>query len=191
MQVLYSLRRTWIQCEFSLSSFYNYKCLRCLDRHRLHAKVDDDSADIKTQCCLVHEFSKIVFPPVVDPFHIRSNTCLQKIGLDTLLTFRQLHQTRQAATGVRTARISPTAAVPQTPQIRRNILRKLTQVLKLEEEVAPDSGVERSTRWTGTTTGGNSANAALAFDMDAKRSLVRMSDKNGSFRTYIGIIRGL
>ena len=57
-------------------------------------------------------------------------------------------------------------------RIRQKILKELWQVLKLEEDVAPGSGVERNTQWTGATKTllkGNASNAAVVSDMDAKR----------------------
>ena len=92
------------------------------------------------------------------------------------MSLRRQHQTHQAASGIRTQQLSPNEAVPQTTRIRRKILQELCQVLKLEEDVAPSSGVERNTRWTGVAktlqaSKGNASNAAVVSDMDEKKVL--------------------
>jgi hypothetical protein len=136
----------------------------------------------------VDSVATIALPPVQledqfteHPSHHDSKPGPQAFGLknlsaknfDSLVSLRRQHQTRQAASGVRTQQLSPTEAVPQTTRIRRKILQELWQVLKLEEDhVAPGSGVERNTRWTGvakTLSKGNASNAAVVSDMDAKK----------------------
>jgi hypothetical protein len=125
----------------------------------------------------------VALPPVQDPFteatehHTRSKpfglgNLSTNVDFTSLVSLRRQHQTRQAAAGVRTQQLSPTEAVPQTTRIRQKILRELSQVLKLEEDVAPGSGVERNTRWTGvakTLSKGNASNAAVVSDIDAKK----------------------
>ena len=128
---------------------------------------------------------KVALPPVQDPFTDSESDRLghsKPFGLGklssndldfaTLVSLRRQHQTRQAASGIRTRQISPTEVVPQTTRIRRKILQELSQVLKLEEDVAPSSGVERNARWTGvakTPSKGNASNAAVVSDIDAKK----------------------
>ena len=59
-----------------------------------------------------------------------------------LVSLQCQHQTHHATSGVCTQKVSPTEAMPQTTHICREILQELWQVLKLEEDVAPGSGVE-------------------------------------------------
>ena len=146
---------------------------------------------------------KVALPPVQDPFTDSKSDRLghsKPFGLGklssndldfaTLVSLRRQHQTRHAASGIRTQQLehSPTEVVPQTTRIRRKILQELSQVLRLEEDVAPSSGVERSTRWTGvakTLSKGNASNAAVVSDIDAKKVRLTLTQGITIILTYI------
>jgi hypothetical protein len=167
-----------------------------VSRNALHfeTQTESDEQGIEMERMKIEEYQKkkflVVLPPVQDPFtdsrHHDSTSKPFQVGLQVqagnlsanffdftpLVSLRRQHQTRQAASGVRTQQLSPTEAVPQTTRIRRKILQELQQVLKLEEDVAPGSGVERNTRWTGVAkilSKGNASNAAVVSDIDAKK----------------------
>lgn len=88
---------------------------------------------------------------------------------------RREHQTKQAATGVRTKKVK-TDSSPETT-MRGKIIRELHEVLKeVQDDVAIGTGADRGRRWTDNSTPaapiilpGNAANAALAAATVAKK----------------------
>ena len=101
----------------------------------LHFETENDEQNIEmpVEHMKVEEYQKRMFivalPPVQleDPFHEPHSKPLGlgilsplAKGLDftPLVSLQRQHQTRHAATGVRTQQLSPTEAVPQTMCIR-------------------------------------------------------------------------
>ena len=168
-----------------------------LSSNTLHFETESDEQGIETERTRIEEYQKkkFIVAPVQDPFtECRSKTLglgnlsLKNLDFTPLVSLRRQHQTRHAASGIRTQQLSPNEVVPETTRIRRKILQELWQVLKLEEDVAPGSGVERNTRWTGvakTLSKGNASNAAVVSDMDAKKVQLEQLEDITIKLTYI------
>ncbi|KAH7904198.1 hypothetical protein BJ138DRAFT_1240158 [Hygrophoropsis aurantiaca] len=96
------------------------------------------------------------------------------MDLQALVEIRRKHETRQA---------KMTEAPPKEVTIRTNLIREFEAVLKEQQDRSIGTGVERATRWTGssnrpTTTSsglpsGNAANAASVAKAAAKKALNR------------------
>ncbi|KAL6306598.1 hypothetical protein BKA93DRAFT_885233 [Sparassis latifolia] len=108
------------------------------------------------------------------------------VDIRELITLRRSHQTKQAASGVRTR--GQTDDAGQSP--RRLLLRQFQDIIKQEQERGVGSGLERAARWknpgisgssedTSTSTAadreksGNAANAAAVATSQAKKLLTR------------------
>jgi hypothetical protein len=101
-----------------------------------------------------------------------------------LINMRRQHQTKQAATGVRTKKFKADSSHETT--MRGKIIREFHEMLKeAQDDVAIGTGADRGRRWTDNRApapggregivaapeilAGNAANAALAADAVAKR----------------------
>jgi hypothetical protein len=93
------------------------------------------------------------------------------LDFDPLVKMRQIHQTHQAAFGIRTRLSKPSdAALDSDKSIKMQIVRRMHEVLKEEEEHAVGTGYERAARWGSKTEAtGNTANAAAAAAAVARR----------------------
>ncbi|KAJ7438890.1 hypothetical protein B0H11DRAFT_2356551 [Mycena galericulata] len=110
--------------------------------------------------------------------------------IQDLVDLRLRHQTKQAATGVRKRAGAP---VPQDISERREFMRRITEIIKSQEDHGTCSGVERGIRWRHAAPGGRdavingelapapaagtSANAAAAAKENANIILRKRRDK--------------
>ena len=94
---------------------------------------------------------------------------LDDLDFSPLVEMRRRHQTRQAALGVRTRTSKSTAAEDSELTIKQQIIRRMREVLKEQDEHAVGTGYERSARWGVADGAGNSANAAAAAVTVAKQ----------------------
>lgn len=86
---------------------------------------------------------------------------VQNLDFTALIELRRSHQTRQAATGVRTRKLGTHSKSSAVTSMRHEVARKLREILKEDSDLGGNAGASRNSRWTGQTTGGNSANAAV------------------------------
>jgi hypothetical protein len=85
-----------------------------------------------------------------------ANITSDDLDFKALVNMRRQHQTRQAATGVRT-RSDMTVTVTQDPKKteRQKIIRRFHEVLKeSQNDVAVGTGIERKARWLVSAKGG-------------------------------------
>ncbi len=78
-----------------------------------------------------------------------------------VIELRRSHQTRQAATGVSTRKLGTHSKSSAVTSMRHEVAWKLREILKEDSDLGGNAGASRNSRWTGQTTGGNSANAAV------------------------------
>lgn len=92
------------------------------------------------------------------------------IDLSELVKLRFAHQTKQAASGVRTMSRKPTHAQTVLTD-RHKMLRALQGVVKQQQEIGVSTGAERALRWGNSIktspTAGNAANAAAVATTSA------------------------
>lgn len=81
------------------------------------------------------------------------------LSLDHLVELRRAHDTNLARKAVRTAK---TRAETEDITYRRELIKKICEVLNEKEVMRPSTGLARTTRWMGTgqVAAGNAANAA-------------------------------
>ena len=108
------------------------------------------------------------------------------LDFEALIEMRRKHQTKQAATGVRTTKSKPTSGT-----LRGRIIREFHQALKeAQDEQAVGTGIERKARWRQPAPGGrdgiidgahapdlaagNSANAAATAAIVAKQACIHV-----------------
>lgn len=98
-------------------------------------------------------------------------TEISVIDLDfgPLVKMRRRHQTRQAAYGVRTRLFKPSDSPDPKTSIKKEIIRRMHDILKDQDEHAVGTGYERAARWGKTEAAGNAANAAAAAAAVARR----------------------
>lgn len=112
---------------------------------------------------------------------------LSGVDITSLVDLRRAHQTKQAASGIRTTtKVSLAKSTAQSALSERQaVLRGFRDAIKQREEVGAGTGVERSARWRQPTPGGrdgevdgevaapaaagNSANAVVSATAAAKR----------------------
>ena len=90
------------------------------------------------------------------------------LNFDMMINMRRAHQTKHAATGIRTKKSKPTDG-----SIRGHILQEFHAALKeAQDEHGTGTGLERVARWRGTSApdlpAGNEANAAVVAANVAK-----------------------
>ena len=114
----------------------------------------------------------------------------QDLDFNTLVEMCCLHQTHQAATGVRTKGATWEERPAETE--RKQLIRRFHEVLKeaQSDDVAAGSGVEQKVRWTGQAakggqvmaqeTSGNTANAIAAATSHA----VKVCYSNGFYPDF-------
>ncbi|KAK7045865.1 Methionine--tRNA ligase, mitochondrial [Paramarasmius palmivorus] len=103
----------------------------------------------------------------IHPLQTASSTDCLQIDLDQLVQIRRDHQTRQAETGVRTAKTKQVLSPLATQRIA--ILKEMSEIMKEDEERGVGTGLERAARWQTTT--GNAANAATVAKATASKAL--------------------
>jgi hypothetical protein len=103
-------------------------------------------------------------------FDINSSD-LSALSFDKLMNLRRQHQTRQAATSIRTKTTSGSHQVQkQAPTERQLLLRRLNEVIKEQQEKGTGTGAERGLRWRADApAAGNAANAAEAAETRHKK----------------------
>lgn len=86
---------------------------------------------------------------------------------EQLLALRQAHETEFARKAVRTVgedtppnKVTPSEAADSRARYR--LIKKINEVLKLQQDLGIGTGLERQARWSSTQPAGNSANAAAA-----------------------------
>ena len=97
---------------------------------------------------------------------------LSSLSFDKLVQLRFTHQTKQAATGVRTRTHTSTVPADDDTQVekdthkreteRQSLLRRFNEVIKQQQDRGKGTGAERGLRWGTTPAAGNAANAADA-----------------------------
>jgi len=97
---------------------------------------------------------------------------ISSLSFDKLVRLRFAHQTKQAATGVRTRTRASTAPADDDTQVekdtqkreteRQSLLHRFNEVIKQQQERGKGTGAERGLRWGTTPAAGNAANAADA-----------------------------
>ncbi|KAG6905164.1 hypothetical protein DXG01_004460, partial [Tephrocybe rancida] len=112
----------------------------------------------------------------------RGNIDFDSLDFHALINMRREHQTKYAATGVRTWKDTgndnehSSDGIPKE-SIRRKLIREFHEALKEGQDAqAVGTGVERSARWlegSSTKTSGNAANAAAAAETVAKKEAAR------------------
>jgi hypothetical protein len=131
----------------------------------------DDAAHIATSLSQANYIVQL--PPVndqtpSDPFNIYDPSL---IDLSEFVQLRFSHQTKQAATGIRTTTQAPALEGPTKLTERQRVLQRFSKILKQQEEKGIGTGLERAARWArvnvstvtsdvGVSGSGNSANAA-------------------------------
>jgi hypothetical protein len=113
-----------------------------------------------------------------------NNSESSAVDLTELVRLRFLHQTKQAATGVRIGSNTNETAFEKKKLLtdRQKILREFNQILKQQEDRGVGTGLDRKVRWQNGTTqpdaaasakvktiNGNSANAELAAKATASK----------------------
>ena len=94
------------------------------------------------------------------------------LDFDPLVKMRRRHQTRQATFGIRTRsnKHSDAASSPDSEtSIKMQIVRRMHEVLKEQDEHAIGTGYERAARWGKTEIAGNAANIAVNAAAVARR----------------------
>ncbi|KAJ7292486.1 hypothetical protein C8J57DRAFT_1456964 [Mycena rebaudengoi] len=109
----------------------------------------------------------------------RGEVTAQDLDFDLLVDLRRRHQTKQAASGVRT-RFTQGHEKAEELSTRRQLIRRFHLVLKEEQSKATGTGLERAARWhaaapggrnnSGPPLAGNTANAAVAASALAKKA---------------------
>jgi hypothetical protein len=94
---------------------------------------------------------------------------IDDLDFTPLVEMRRRHQTRHAALGVRTRSSKSTAAEDSELTLKQQIIRRMREVLKEQDDRAVGTGCERSARWGTSDAVGNSANAAAAAVTVAKQ----------------------
>lgn len=134
----------------------------------------DDAANIAGILALA---TPVQLPPVnvarpSNPFNAADPS---NIDLQELIKLRYDHQTKQAASGVRTSKKpSPSADMPKQLSLRQQLHQSTVDLIKKRGEVGIGSGADRFLRWHSTASvmtdaspvapaplTGNAANAAL------------------------------
>jgi hypothetical protein len=99
---------------------------------------------------------------------------LSSLSFDKLVRLRFAHQTKQAATGVRTrmhastppayddTQVEPEKGTQRRETERQSLLRRFNEVIKQQQDRGKGTGAERGLRWGTTPAAGNAANAADA-----------------------------
>ena len=143
----------------------------------------DDAANITKVLTEAHTVVQLPPVNVADPSNPFNATDPSNIDLQELTKLRYNHQTKQAASGVRTSK-KPSLA-PKQLSLRQQLHRNTVDLIKKQGEVGVGSGVDRFLRWQSTTSGtsqtigassvalnpptGNAANAAINAQAIAKR----------------------
>ena len=94
------------------------------------------------------------------------------LDFDPLVKMRRRHQTRQATLGIRTRSYKlsdPKFSSDSETSIKMQIVRRMHEVLKEQDEHAIGTGYERAARWGKTEVAGNAANAAANAAAVARR----------------------
>lgn len=79
----------------------------------------------------------------------------QDLNFNSLISMRMEHQTRQAATGIRTQYTQMVDATRKPETIRRQLIRRFHEILKEEQgDIAPGTGSERKARHIISAKGG-------------------------------------
>ena len=105
-----------------------------------------------------------------NPFDM-NNSDLSALSFDKLVNLRRQHQTRQAATSIRTKTTSRRQQVQkQVPTERQLLLQRLNEVVKEQQEKGTGTGAERGLRWRADApAAGNATNAAEAAETQHKK----------------------
>jgi hypothetical protein len=143
----------------------------------------DDAANITK---ILAQANAVPLPPVniAEPSNPFNAADPSNIDLQELPKLRYDHQTKQAASGVRTSKKpSPTGTLKQ-PSLRQQLHQSTVDLIKKRGEVGVGSGADRFLRWcsSGSTASGmtdavpvvlpptgNAANAAMNAQAVAKR----------------------
>ena len=92
------------------------------------------------------------------------NFGLQSLNLGSLIKIREEHETDQAKKGCRMGGEQLSSSLITQPEsVRKQLIHEFHTILKEQQDRAIGTGVQRSLRWTGTTSQvptGNAANAA-------------------------------
>jgi hypothetical protein len=113
--------------------------------------------------CAMEQYKKL--PPVQVPDEIsrplgHGVARYDDLDFEMLIEMRRKHQTKQAASGIRTKKTK----VSGDTTLRGQIIRQFHEALKgAQDERAAGTGLERDARWRGEApAAGNAANAAAA-----------------------------
>jgi hypothetical protein len=139
----------------------------------------DDAASITK---ILVQANAVTLPPVniADPSNPFNATDPSNIDLQELPKLRYDHQTKQAASGVRTSKKPPPTL--RQLSLRQQLHQSTVDLIKKQGEVGIGSGADRFLRWRSTASGttdagpvalapptGNAANAAMNAKAIAKR----------------------
>ncbi|THG99770.1 hypothetical protein EW026_g2653 [Hermanssonia centrifuga] len=113
------------------------------------------------------------------------------INLDELISIRRAHQTKQASKGVRVRTVKDDVTANSSQSARQQLIRKLEEIIKQEQERGVGSGLERAARYTEGTKNktGNSANAADVAKTRASKLLTRRRIVFKKYIPHLEIIR--
>lgn len=103
----------------------------------------------------------VVTPGLNTLVRVGDNETQKDIPLD-LVALRRAHETRFTKKAVRTgiSRISQTEK--DDAKARYELIKKISETLRLQQDSGPGTGLERRVRWTGGEKSGNAANAEAA-----------------------------
>ncbi|KAL5521769.1 MARS2_1 [Sanghuangporus sanghuang] len=108
-------------------------------------------------------------PPILGQFNRPAADAAQHLPPSRMLELRRANETQFAKKAVRTTTTAATAAMKaareseaQDSQARQSLIKKISDVLKLQQDQGVGTGLERKARWTTPAQAGNSANAAIA-----------------------------
>ncbi|KAF9472308.1 hypothetical protein BDN70DRAFT_818838 [Pholiota conissans] len=156
--------------------------------------LSDDASHISTILASIGNSIAMRLPPV----NVNDHTNAFELNLDTAVDLSELvrlrfrHQTKQAATGIRTMGVPSDSTIPSASvkplTERQRILREFSQILKQQEDQGVGTGLERKFRWKSdayhqpdtlrsngqdnaqeSSPNGNSANAVAAAKVSATK----------------------
>lgn len=148
----------------------------------------DDAANITEILTQAHHDVLVPLPPIdiSDPSNPFNAADPSNIDLQELTKLRYNHQTKQAASGVRTSKKPSESFASKQLSLRQQLHQNTVNLIKKQGEVGIGSGIDRFLRWQSTTSGtnrttnagpvaalvpptGNAANAAINAETIAKR----------------------
>ncbi|OCB87010.1 hypothetical protein A7U60_g5901 [Sanghuangporus baumii] len=137
-------------------------------------QIDKFVADYSTE---VGKLLADSLPAISDPGPKPRTSSPIRLTKDSLVDIRRAHETKLSKKAIQTSTKNVGSQSEQADsRARASLIKKIHEVLKLQQDVGKGTGLERRARWTENKSTGNAANAATVAAASAAQALLKRSN---------------